>query len=301
MRDNEEGLQAGCMTRLERPGGPPRPSPFIASESSSREDMVREITKSRNMVNLSRDALNLLTAAHDAGGDIFRMDSISSGIIVRAGSVTLTGSDARYALEELEQAGLVRHKDGVHYVVTVHGRDFAQAQTADNIAARSAAAQEIDVVTGIGNRAYLGSASRDVFAKCQAKGIPCAAFFMDTDGFKAFNQQYGHSGGDIVLRAVAQTASQAIDLRGGVIGRWGAGDEIVATMSNLTLPEIAALGERIRAEMERTPVNGMIVTVSVGVASGVGLASVEELWNRADKALLEAKRLGKNRVALHGA
>lgn len=261
-----------------------------------------DVTEGRNGAKLGSDALNLLAAAHDGGGDVFRVDSVQGTVVQTVGPKPFVLGEtarARYALEELERAGFLKQESHGHYVVTVDGRDFAQSQTADNVAARSAAAHETDTVTGIGNRAYLESASRELFEKCQAEGIPCSAFFMDTDDFKAFNQQYGHRVGDKVLNAVAQTASRAIRLRGGVIGRWGTGDEIVATMSNLTLPEVAALGERIREAMEGSTVDGMRVTVSVGVASAIRLPSVEELWDRADQALHAAKRLGKNRVAAH--
>lgn len=276
-----------CQRRARETGGLPH-------------EFVAEIG---HLMKLSNDALELLRAAHIAGGDLFRMEGIAPGTLIRTGSgsepVPWTGSRARYALEELERVGFVKQVARVHYVVTVDGRDFVEAQTGDGVAGRSASAREIDDVTGIGNRAYLNSASREIFAKCRAEDIPCAAFFLDADDFKSFNARYGHSVGDEVLRAVAQNANQAIRLRGGVVGRWGAGDEIVATMSNLTRPEVSALGERIRETMSSSPIDGRTVTVSIGVASGAGIANVEELWARADQALRAAKKLGKNRVFHH--
>lgn len=257
----------------------------------------------RGAVRLGTDALELLTAAYHSGGEVFRLDFDQGTVVRTRGNRPFAleeAARARYALEELERAGLLRQETGQRYVVTLDGRDFVEAQTADNVAARSPAVYEIDAVAGIGNRTYLESASREAFAKCQAAGIPCAALFMDTDDFKAFNEKYGHSIGDKVLRAVAETATRAILLRGGIIGRWGAGDEIVATLSNLTLPEVIALGEKIRTAVEGSTVDGMRVTVSIGVTSGIGLPSVEELWRQADQALRAAKQLGKNRVASYG-
>lgn len=165
--------------------------------------------------------------------------------------------------------------------------------------APSATAYDIDAVTGIGTRGYLENAAGEVFEKCQVSDLPCAAIFVDIDDFKSFNDRYGHDVGDRVLRAVAEAARRAVDLRGGVLGRYG-GEEIVATMSNLTLAETFSLGERIRSTVASLLVDGLAVTVSVGVASEVGLENISELWKRADQALLRAKKLGKNRVARYG-
>ncbi len=159
----------------------------------------------------------------------------------------------------------------------------------------AAIGQMLDPVTAIGTREYLEEMSRRVVKRCRAENLPCAAVFVDVDNFKKFNDAYGHDVGDRVLRGVAGIVSRFLQLRGAATGRYG-GEEIVATIPNMTEDEADFLGERIRTEVTGLGVNGHPVTVSVGVACDVVLSSHDALWRMADKALLHAKALGKNRV-----
>jgi diguanylate cyclase (GGDEF)-like protein len=158
---------------------------------------------------------------------------------------------------------------------------------------------EVDKVTGIGNRAYLDRRAARIFAQCRQAGVPCAAVFIDIDRFKAFNDEHDHGTGDAVLRAVAQAVWETVRLRGGVVGRYG-GEEIVATVANLTEGEAKALGERMRRDVQRLKVGGLSVTVSVGVASSEEIGnSSEELVNAADRSLKRAKSEGRNRTVAY--
>ncbi|HEV2440719.1 MAG TPA: GGDEF domain-containing protein [bacterium] len=153
---------------------------------------------------------------------------------------------------------------------------------------------ELDALTGIRTRGPLKRDSDIIVQECRTAGVSCGAVFVDIDNFKRFNEEHGHDVADDVLRAVANTIDRSLSLRGGVVGRYG-GEEIVATARNLTEAEVASLGERIREEVANQKVRGLSVTVSVGVASARD-GTREALWVAADKAMLAAKRRGKNQV-----
>lgn len=155
--------------------------------------------------------------------------------------------------------------------------------------------KDIDAVTGIGTRGYLNEASARIFEQCRSHRLPCAAIFLDVDDFKKFNEECGYEAANTVLKAVAQAASTAIQLRG-VLGRYGMGDEIVATVRNLTEDEAAALGERIRSAVGDLTVGGLTVTISVGVASSRDRKTVNELWGMAETALHRVKKQGKGQT-----
>lgn len=162
--------------------------------------------------------------------------------------------------------------------------------------ARAPAESDIDAVTGIGSRNYLNREAATLWAQCRTGVVPAGAVFIDIDRFKGFNDRHGHATGDAVLRAVAQAVQNVVRMRGGVVGRYG-GEEFVAVLPNMTEGEVKALGERIREDVGRLRVNGLSITVSVGAASSENSGqSLDELWDMADRSVLQAKSAGRNRT-----
>ena len=125
---------------------------------------------------------------------------------------------------------------------------------------------------------------------------PLALLYLDLDDFKAVNDQHGHQTGDAVLRLVANAMRRAIR-QSDIVGRLG-GDEFGVLMPETdgVVAEAAAtrLASGIRTVFQGTP----SVTASIGLVSTINVASlgVEELLRRADTAMYEAKRSGKDRV-----
>ena len=123
---------------------------------------------------------------------------------------------------------------------------------------------------------------------------------VDLDHFKRINDEYGHLVGDEVLRAVSEklrNATRNYD----VIGRYG-GEEFLIALPNSDLEDVKLAAERMRGEIERTPIivgaRSIGVTVSLG-ASCSASDDADEFATiaRADKALYQAKNEGRNRVA----
>jgi len=159
-----------------------------------------------------------------------------------------------------------------------------------------------DPLTGVALRRYFERALRGV----AARGDRFAVVMLDLDWFKQVNDAYGHRTGDLVLRDLANLLTgslRALD----VAARYG-GEEFVILMPGTGSPEAAGAAERIRRSLDqrRLPVGGRSVryTASFGVAASTDLDDatdpMEVVW-RADAALLEAKRAGRNQVVTYAA
>lgn len=127
---------------------------------------------------------------------------------------------------------------------------------------------------------------------------PAAVIMADLDNFKNVNEKYGHAAGDHVLAEVAQRMRLAVR-RVNAIGRYRSEGFLIVL--NDTSPEQAVIiAQRIRERIaaQSIKINGqdIAITVSLGVACSEGDIPVIDLLNRADEALYEAKRNGRNRV-----
>lgn len=158
-----------------------------------------------------------------------------------------------------------------------------------------------DALTGLANRAsFLERAEREL-ARAERSGGTLALVMLDVDHFKRFNDRYGHQTGDRVLalagRALAATI-RGIDLA----GRYG-GEEFVFVLVDVDEESARAVVERVRAAVARIglPRVAEPVTASCGIAMHHGLferSSVAGLVKRADAALYDAKRAGRDRTAV---
>ena len=157
-----------------------------------------------------------------------------------------------------------------------------------------------DRLTGVTNRqALLTHLSAEIERASRYERPLCVAF-IDIDNFKSVNDMYGHAAGDVILRGVAQTISE--NLRSSdIIGRYG-GEEFMLILTETNVEEGAALSEKLRTLVERArySVEGntaMAVTISIGVAGGLGLRlRLDSLVRDADAAMYSAKSLGRNQT-----
>ncbi len=161
-----------------------------------------------------------------------------------------------------------------------------------------------DVLTGVLNaRAYYEQGDRLILA-ARRIGQPCAVLFIDLDHFKWINDSHGHATGDVVLRAVAERMMATVR-RSDLIGRIG-GEEFSVLLPHTDIAQALVLAEKLRAAVEALmpAVSGrpLRVTASIGVAASHDSdASMLDVQQRADRAMYQAKALGRNRVTVFDA
>ena len=153
----------------------------------------------------------------------------------------------------------------------------------------------VDPLTGVRNRRYVLPEFERVFVRAIREERPLACMMLDADSFKQVNDTHGHRKGDAVLAQIASRLSCAVrdyDL----VGRYG-GEEFIVVAPDLDPDDAVRMAGRIHASIRTEPVDGLGVTVSIGVAfMRPDDQRPEDLIQRADLALLAAKRAGKDRV-----
>jgi len=155
-----------------------------------------------------------------------------------------------------------------------------------------------DPLTGLAIRRYFERAIRSAWAS----GESFAAILLDLDWFKGINDTHGHKAGDLVLEDLAEVLRGSLRVMD-VAARYG-GEEFIILLPGSTSPEAAAVAERIRRTLQQRAVlsdagRKIHYTASFGVACArdveTGVDPMEVVW-KADAALLEAKRAGRNQV-----
>ena len=152
-----------------------------------------------------------------------------------------------------------------------------------------------DPLTNVLNARAFSSELAQELSRNRRYGRPLALIYLDLDDFKKVNDAHGHATGDAVLRLVADAMRSAVRQED-VVGRLG-GDEFGVLMPETDGPVAQAAANRLVASI-RTVFRGTpSVTASIGVVAVTGTeAGSDELLRRADQAMYEAKRAGKDRV-----
>lgn len=162
-----------------------------------------------------------------------------------------------------------------------------------SIAAQQSAATT-DALTGLKNRAAIFERLRVMLDDVMRGG---AVLLLDIDHFKRVNDELGHATGDTCLRRVAEIAIESVRA-GDSVGRIG-GEEFLIVMPGATPDSAMMVGERLRLSISLSGLrhaNGDPVTASLGAAAATVGDTAETLVARADGALYEAKRTGRNRI-----
>ena len=154
----------------------------------------------------------------------------------------------------------------------------------------------LDPLTGISNRRHFEQTIRE---ELQSPGRQVVVAVLDLDDFKAVNDTGGHAAGDSVLQAVAQTLKSSVR-RNDLVARIG-GDEFAMLYRAATLREVESRVRSIVATLAAVSTGleqPSHVSVSCGLAEYCAGDTLESVTRRADQALYEAKRHGKNRVVV---
>ena len=151
-----------------------------------------------------------------------------------------------------------------------------------------------DELTGLIGR---GALFKQLQARIDAGALPISVIFLELDHFSVFNDSLGYPAGDEMLRVVARRLAVEVP-QGAIVARFDGDQFVVAVCADLANGVRLArhLAERISAKIGVERLSGLHVTCSVGVSVAESASDAMEVVQRADLALCQAKRGGRNRV-----
>ena len=170
-------------------------------------------------------------------------------------------------------------------------------------------AASVDALTGLHNRRWLDEAFPRAMKRCEYNHAPLCMVMVDIDLFKNFNDTHGHLAGDGALRVVARVLMENLRPQD-LLTRYG-GEEFAVMLPETSVEWGMMISERLRAAVENTVLHPALeladacedsrkehlyVTISLGVATMSSGDTLNSLIAKADEALYEAKRSGRNQV-----
>ncbi|GIZ12444.1 sensor domain-containing diguanylate cyclase [Pseudomonas sp. NCCP-436] len=159
-----------------------------------------------------------------------------------------------------------------------------------------------DVLTQVSNRRHFFECACQEFQLACRTGTPLAFLLLDLDDFKKINDSYGHQAGDQVLQRLAHCAAGALR-RGDLFGRIG-GEEFAALFPGCDQAVALQVAERLQREVQRLNFQYDGAKVGITVSQGLTMlrrsdSQLDTLYARADLAMYEAKKQGKNRIVVN--
>jgi diguanylate cyclase (GGDEF)-like protein len=228
---------------------------------------------------------------------------VRSGIVERdtpAAWETVTAGASRVRIEVAWSQGERRHaQSGLDEVITVILASLERAERSHRLQREV----ETDPLTGVGNRRRAAAALRAAFGRAERTGEEVAVVAFDLDHFKKVNEELGHDVGDqvlVVFAALLMEQVRAYD----TVARTG-GEEFIIVCPGTDLYGAKALAERLRTKLPTACADvlpeGWHQTTSIGIAVyPVNALSIDGLLRKADEALYDAKRSGRDRAAVAG-
>ncbi|WP_198343246.1 GGDEF domain-containing response regulator [Oleiphilus messinensis] len=161
----------------------------------------------------------------------------------------------------------------------------------------------LDGLTNIANRRCFEEALLTEWQRAQRSGLPISLAMIDVDHFKQYNDNYGHGGGDSVLRIVAKTLRNNLNRPSDNVARYG-GEEFVVLLPDTDQTGAAQLLNELRAKIEKLVIphafspTSQYITVSAGGATLIAERESDafSLVELADNSLYKAKNQGRNQV-----
>lgn len=234
--------------------------------------------------NLDKDYGYVLTNDDKIGAfPLFTDDEITGCIVARSMIEKLSKRDIDYLEQLTRQAAATINRANTYSTILQYAT--------------------LDALTNLNNRRQFETRLSQEIAIAKRQEKPLCAMMIDIDFFKNVNDTHGHAAGDEVLRTVAGIIKQALR-ESDIPARYG-GEEFAVLLPFTHIDEAQIVGERLRKTVEDTPIlinqetedaKKINVTISMGLAEFDRIETGENLFERADKALYEAKKNGRNQV-----
>lgn len=214
-----------------------------------------------------------------------------------------------YMTKPIRQQVLLARLIAAWRVIRLQGKNKEDNQALSKAAADLAAANRRLTVTsltcsltGIPNRRYYDQRCAQGWSAATRSGIPLSILQIDVDNFKQINDRYGHAGGDVVLKVLAQTMRQSLR-QSDILARTG-GDEFSVVSLGASVADAVKSAVRLCQSMQSTPISvspdlpPFFASLSVGVAErDPKMKTVDDLLQLTDKSLYVVKETGRNGVA----
>lgn len=157
-----------------------------------------------------------------------------------------------------------------------------------------------DALTSLYTKGYFTERLKEEFKRCLRQAMPLSMLMLDIDLFKNYNDEFGHTAGDIVLKEISRIMSDSLSNFNALISRFG-GEEFCVCLSGMDKNSACRVAESLRERIEKTKVvlrrTESHVTISIGVANfPADVTETDELIRASDEALYKAKQKGRNRV-----
>jgi diguanylate cyclase (GGDEF)-like protein len=169
---------------------------------------------------------------------------------------------------------------------------------------RLAALATRDALTGLHNRRGLDDYLDWAFDYARRRELGIALLVIDIDHFKRYNDRYGHASGDAALRRVAALLRKSAVRRYDLVARYG-GEEFVVALFNVGAQQATTVADRLQKRIEAANIpheavesGRLSVSIGIGQIADVSHASIEQLFDAADRALYRAKETGRNRYVI---
>lgn len=255
----------------------------------------------------SDTAISALNGELTATANAFKQARVIS-LIVRAAALGLLLWAAlmfsRRLRRELDEQARLRHTISA---ANIRLEDMVQARTAELEEANRKLEDlsATDGLTNLANRRRFDEVFDSEWQRARRQGLSLAIAMIDVDQFKAYNDHFGHQAGDDVLRRIGAILRANIQRSSDLTARYG-GEEFVIILPGMNLEEAKALVENIRRAVQAEGIKHTeqspsgVVTVSIGIAACIPQPGydAEGLLREADAAMYEAKRRGRNNVAV---
>ncbi len=230
-----------------------------------------------------RDAFKVAILEHGEVSDF-------PGQMVRRDGTVIDISISSHAL--YDHAGNFAGVEGIY-------RDVTQRKNLERELQRLATT---DMLTGMANRRAFLEAAESAYARSRANGEPLTLMMLDLDHFKSINDRFGHLEGDRALVAFSQAVKSHLRTTD-TVGRLG-GEEFGVLLPQTALAEGMEVAARIMAGIQALELacdTGQLYRITTSVGMGAYCQSdrnLRDVLDRADQALYQAKRLGRNQIAV---
>lgn len=226
--------------------------------------------------------------------------------VVSAQTLLIIGLVVNLARRRRAEAEFRRLNESLDEMVSIRTRELNEANIEleraktllEDVNSQLDLASRTDNLTGLHNRRHMEEVFHSEHAKCLRTGTPYSVIMCDVDYFKSINDDFGHDAGDAVLKKLADTLAELVRPYD-ALARWG-GEEFLLFLPSTCADGAAALAERLRNLVgERVCAyqgREIRVTITCGTTTWNPGDAVDDVLRRADQALYEGKRSGRNRV-----